>query len=110
MNFCWAAIFLANNKIIDQVGLFDEKYFLFWEDFDLCRKLRKLKIPIIKSSNSFAEHKVAKSTKNSLKTYFIIHKYHILSSYIYFGVDKKDKKLIKKLLLYIFSLLLIYLF
>ncbi len=102
VNFCWAAIFLANNKIIDQVGLFNEKYFLFWEDFDLCRKLRKLKIPIIKSSSSFAEHKVAKSTKNSLKTYFIIQKYHILSSYIYFGVDKKDKKLIKKLLLYIF--------
>ena len=102
VNFCWAAIFLTNNKIIDQVGLFDEKYFLFWEDFDLCRRLRKLKIPIIKSFNSFAEHKVAKSTTNSLKTYFIIQKYHILSSYIYFGVDKKDKKLIKKLLLYVF--------
>ena len=102
VNFCWAAIFLTNNKIIDQVGLFDERYFLFWEDFDLCRKLRKLKIPIIKSFNSFAEHKVAKSTTNSLKTYFIIQKYHIFSSYIYFGVDKKDKKLIKKLFLYVF--------
>tara|TARA_Y100000590_G_scaffold429419_1_gene541976 strand:+ start:515 stop:1387 length:873 start_codon:yes stop_codon:yes gene_type:complete len=102
VNFCWAAIFLTNNKIIDQVGLFNEKYFLFWEDFDLCRKLRKLKIPIIKSHNSFAEHKIAKSTKNSLKTYFIIQKYHILSSYIYFDVNKKDKKLFKKLLLYLF--------
>ena len=25
VNFCWAAIFLTNNKIIDKVGLFDEK-------------------------------------------------------------------------------------
>ncbi len=100
--FCWAAILLVNNKIIKKTGLFNKKIFLFWEDFYLCRKLKNAKIPIIKIYNSKALHLENASSKKNIKTKFIIYKHHILSSYIYFNVNKNEKFLKKKLIVYFF--------
>tara|TARA_B100001057_G_scaffold481741_1_gene556128 strand:+ start:85 stop:942 length:858 start_codon:yes stop_codon:yes gene_type:complete len=102
VNFCWAAILLLNNKIIKKNGLFDKKFFIFWEDFYLCRKLKKKGIPIIKIFDSKAFHKEKSSTRKTIKSNFIINKHHLLSSYIYFKVPKKDLFLKKKLVIYFF--------
>ena len=48
VNFCWAAILLLNNKIIKKTGLFDKKFFIFWEDFYLCRKFKKKESLLLK--------------------------------------------------------------
>ena len=102
ISFCWAAIMLINNKIFENTKLFDKKYFLFWEDYDLCRRLYTNKIPIVKTFYSRAHHLEHKSVNNSLRNYFIIQLYHVLSSYIYFNVNKKDKILIKRFFIYLF--------
>mgnify|MGYP001459432604 FL=1 len=102
ISFCWAAIMLLNNKIFENIDLFDKKYFLFWEDYDLCRKLYKNKIPIIKTYNARALHLKHKSVKDNYRNYFIIQMYHVLSSYIYFNVSKKDNILIRRFFIYLF--------
>jgi len=102
ISFCWAAIMLLNNKIFENIHLFDKKYFLFWEDYDLCRKLYKNKIPIIKTYNARALHLKHKSVKDNYRNYFKIQMYHVLSSYIYFNVSKKDNILIKRFFIYLF--------
>ena len=102
VNFCWAAVLLLNNEIIKKIGLFNKKIFIFWEDFYFCRKLRTLKIPIIKIYNSKAIHIEGFSTKKNLLSNFIINKHHILSSYIYFKVNKNEFYLTKKIFLYLF--------
>ena len=102
INFCWAAVLLLNNKIIKKTGLFNKNIFIFWEDFFLCRKLKKLKKPVIKLFSSRAIHLEGKSTNSSIKSRFIIAKHHILSAYIYFNVKKNDSLLTKKLFLYLF--------
>ena len=102
VNFCWAAILLLNNKIIKKTGLFDKKFFIFWEDFYLCRKFKKKGIPIIKIFDSKAFHKAKSSTRKTIKSNFIINKHHLLSSYIYFNVNKKEFFLKKKLMIYFF--------
>ena len=102
INFCWAAIMLLNNKIFENIDLFDKKYFLFWEDYDLCRKLYKNKIPIIKTYHSRAQHLKHKSVRDNYRNYFMIQIYHVLSSYIYFNVNKKDNILIKRFFIYLF--------
>jgi len=102
VNFCWAAIMLLNNQIIRKTGLFNKKMFIFWEDFFLCRKLKKLKLPITKIFSARAIHLEGMSTKKTFKSQFIINKHHILSSYIYFNVNKKDSYLNKKMFLFFF--------
>ena len=102
VNFCWAAIWLLNNRIIKDLGLFNKDQFIYWEDFYLCRKLKKKGIPIIKIYQSKAIHNASTSTKKTIKSNFIIYKHHILSSYIYFNVQKKSFYLKKKLLVYFF--------
>jgi N-acetylglucosaminyl-diphospho-decaprenol L-rhamnosyltransferase len=100
--FCWAAILLLNNDIIKKTGLFNKNIFIFWEDFYLCRKLKKLSVSIIKIFSSRALHYEGASTKKTIKSQLIINKHHILSSYIYFGVDKENILLKKKLFIYLF--------
>ena len=100
--FCWAAILLLNNEIIKKTGLFNKKIFIFWEDFYLCRKLKNSNIPIVKIFNSRAFHYEGASTKKTIKSKLIINKHHILSSYIYFGVNKENILLKKKFLIYLF--------
>ena len=102
VNFCWAAVMLINVSIIRKVGLFNKKIFIFWEDFYLCRKLKQLRLPIIKIFKARAIHLEGMSTKKNLKSKLIIYKHHILSAYIYFNVNKKEKFLLKKLCFYIF--------
>lgn len=102
VNFCWAAIWLLNNRIIKDLGLFNKDQFIYWEDFYLCRKLKKKGIPIIKIYESKAIHNASTSTNKTIKSNFIIYKHHILSSYIYFNVQKKSFYLKKKLLVYFF--------
>ena len=102
ISFCWAAIMLVNNKIFKNIKLFDKKYFLFWEDYDLCRRLYNNKIPIVKTYFSRARHLEHKSVKDNLRNYFIIQLYHVLSSYIYFNVNKKDNILVKRFFIYLF--------
>ena len=58
---------LINNKIFENSKLFDKKYFLFWEDYDLCRRLYNNKIPIIKTYCSRAHHLEHKSVKDNLR-------------------------------------------
>ena len=102
VNFCWAAILLLNNKIMRKIGLFNKNLFIFWEDFYLCRKLKEKSIPIIKIFESKAIHKGSASTKQTIKSNFIINKHHLLSSYIYFNVKKDSFYLKKKLMIYFF--------
>ena len=102
INFCWAAIMLIDNEIIRKVGLFDKKYFLYWEDYDLCRKLSINRIPIIKSNEIRASNLKSSSVKKSVKNYFIIQLFHVFSSYQYFKLDKKSNILTKRAYLYFF--------
>jgi len=102
VNFCWAAIMLLNNEVIRETGLFNKSMFLFWEDFFLCRNLKKIKKSVIKVFSSRAIHFERMSTKSTLKSRFIINKHHILSSYIYFNVNKNDHFLNKKMFLFFF--------
>ena len=102
ISFCWAAIMLLNNSVIKKTRLFDKKYFLYWEDYDLCRKLYNLKLPIIKSFSSRAYHLKHSSVKDNLINHFIIQMFHVYSSYLYFDLEKNNRILLKRFFIYLF--------
>ena len=102
ISFCWAAIMLLNNSVIKKTRLFNKKYFLYWEDYDLCRKLYNLKLPIIKSFSSRAYHLKHSSVKDNLINHFIIQMFHVYSSYLYFDLEKNNRILLKRFFIYLF--------
>jgi len=102
INFCLAAILLLNNQVIKKSGLFNKKIFLYWEDFDLCRRLKKNKIPVIKSFKSTAIHLERKSVKENFINKFIMTVHNDKSAYIYFNVKKNNPIILKRILIYTF--------
>lgn len=41
VDWIMGSCFLARRKILDEIGGFDERFFMYFEDTDLCRRLRK---------------------------------------------------------------------
>jgi GT2 family glycosyltransferase len=104
-NFAIACILLVNNKIIRKIGLFDKRYFIYWEDFELFRRLRSKKIQVITAFNSVALHLWKKSTDVNFMSQFIMHTHHDKSAYIYYNLKKNNFIFIKKIFLYTFRFL-----
>ena len=99
------ALLIKTSKFGD-IGKFDEKYFLFWEEIDLCRKLRSKKLSVIVTPNSKAEHSQGSSSKFNVKN-FLIRTYHNeYSPLIYFNVQSFTFFHLKKMIKYLFRGLL----
>lgn len=91
-----AAAMMFRTEEIIKIGLFDENFFLFYEDDDLCKRIRNLKKSIIQIYNAKAIHihGQGKSIKNSLKKSFIIN-YNMTYSelYYFFKINNHQQKL-----------------
>lgn len=57
------AAFLITPKGLKEAGLLNEKYFMFFEDIDYCRKLKKLGLKIYYASSAEVTHYHGKSGK-----------------------------------------------
>jgi len=90
---------LIRKKIFEQIGGFDEKFFLFQEDIDLCRRIKKRGYRIVLVTHAKIIHKYGLSRK------FLPFK----SSYtrgksLYLFIDKYEKHHIKRFLVFILIL------
>lgn len=118
------AFMLIRKSALDKVGFFDEDYFLYAEDIDLCFRIKKAGYKIMyvpdvdvkhikgissgikkeSSSDSLATNETReKSTEYFYDTMKIFYKKHYAKSYpkvfnnfVYFGIDMKKKKSLKK--------------
>ncbi len=66
VSFVSGCCMLINSDVFLKVGLFDENYFLYTEDTDLCLRVIKAPYKICVTPNSKIYHKVSNSTKKSL--------------------------------------------
>ena len=100
---------LINSEHFKNIAMFDQNYFLFWEEVDLCRKFREKKLSVIVNPKAIGIHKEGGSSKNDIST-FITRVYHSeLSPLIYFAVKKFTPSIYWKMTKYIF-IILYYLF
>ena len=106
---CGAAI-LLNMKIMNTIGFFDETYFLYYEDEDLCQRVFERKKQIIIIPNISVIHLSRASVKgtNPLKSEFIRGYHHAQSKIIFeekhIGLYEAKKLRFKTLFLAILSL------
>tara|TARA_B110001452_G_C15214610_1_gene421268 strand:+ start:1011 stop:1880 length:870 start_codon:yes stop_codon:yes gene_type:complete len=93
---------MINLNNFTKVGMFSEKFFMFWEEVDLCKKFRKNNLSVIVNPKAKLVHNKKKSSKNDLIT-FVIKNFHTeLSPLYYFNIKKNSKFLYVRILKYLF--------
>lgn len=78
------AALLIRKEIFEKVGGFDERFFMYYEDLDLCRRLRKLGYDIVYFPKATIFHKVGGSISERKKEYLETSAkiYHGLINYL----------------------------
>jgi len=71
--FITGALFIIRAEVLKQVGLFDDNYFMYLEDVDLCLRIKKAGYKLIFDPSIKIWHKVAQSSGigSTLNDYFI---------------------------------------
>lgn len=75
------ACMLARREALEKVKGFDERYFLYWEDADLCRRLREAGYHVRYVPGAAAIHRVGQSSKTARAA--AIRAFHD-SAYLYY--------------------------
>lgn len=80
--FVTGALLITRADVLQKVGLFDEKYFMYLEDTDLCYRIRKSGLRLLLDPKIKMWHKVAQGSGigSSLNDYFITR------NRLYFGL------------------------
>jgi len=96
--FIHGACFLLGDWVIQDVGFFDPKFFLYCEDMDLCRRVLK-RYEVVYYPNVQAIHELARGSSKSLRLFY----YHIVSAIKYFNkwgwFFDRDRRMLNKTLL-----------
>ena len=95
-------VLLINSEFFKKVGMFNEKFFLFWEEIDLCKKFRKAKLSVILVPEIKVIHEEGTSSKNNLSNFIIRTFNKEISPLIYFKSKKLNLNLLVKILKYFF--------
>ena len=72
-NLCHGACMMLSREVIDRVGLLDENYFMYYEEYDYCERVKHAGYQIYYDGRSHILHKQSISVgKNSpLKSYYM---------------------------------------
>jgi len=102
--FLGAIMLIKKNYFKNKI--FDEKYFLYFEDTQLCKNLAQDKKSIILVNKSYASHEQHASVKKTLKNLFIINFNLALSKHLYFNTKILSYTFIKDLTLFLIKIIL----
>ena len=93
---------LINKKKILSIGMFNPKYFLFWEEVDLCRKFRNNKFSLVLNPKCNMIHYEGNSVNNNIITYCIKTFNYEYSPLIYFNASKLKLNIYWKIIKYFY--------
>lgn len=89
-DFVSGSLICIKKAVIDKIGFWDEKYFLYYEEVDYCFKARQEGFKIGIDSKSLYEHFELSEDNNQLKDYYLkknrlrfLHKYGTISQKLY---------------------------
>ncbi|MFA6017240.1 MAG: glycosyltransferase family 2 protein [Patescibacteria group bacterium] len=64
-DFITGCMLFFNKKVVDQIGFWDERYFLYYEDSDFCERVKKAGFKLFYNPKIIIWHKNAQSTGGS---------------------------------------------
>ena len=90
VDFATGTCMFMRSKALKQIGVFDEKYFMYLEDVDLCVRMRRVGWKVLYSPKGKLWHKVAQSSRigSDLNDYYI-HRNRLLFGMRYASVRTK---------------------
>lgn len=103
VEFVSGCCMLIKKEVFQTVGLFDENYFLYLEDTDLCHRVNKAGYKIVVTPKSKIFHKVNKSTQ---KNYSTLPLYYTTRNRLYFAKKNFSETFIFTFLYILISMLL----
>lgn len=93
--FLSGCFLMFRTAVINKIGFFDERFFMYMEDIDLCRRLFLNKTPPYYLSKVHIIHGYEKGSSKSVKLFY----YHLTSAIKYFNkwgwIDKERKSINK---------------
>ena len=99
-DFITGCMLVFNKKVVDQIGFWDEKYFLYYEDSDFCERAKKAGFKLFYIPKIIIWHKNAQSTGGSGS---LLHQKYQKKNQLIFGLKyapwKTKLHLIKNYLL-----------
>lgn len=102
--FLGAIMLIKKNYFKNKI--FDEKYFLYFEDTQLCKNLAQKKKSIILVNKSYAFHEQHASVKKNIKNIFIINFNLILSKHLYLNTKILSYLFIKDAFIFLVKIIL----
>jgi GT2 family glycosyltransferase len=84
------ACMLARREALEKVGGFDGRYFLYWEDADVCRRLRAVGYHVRYVPGAAAIHRVGQSSRTARAS--AIRAFHA-SAYLYYATHVAPRSL-----------------
>lgn len=103
VTFVSGCCMLIKKEVFEKVGVFDDNFFLYVEDADLCYRTTHAGYKIIINHHSKIFHKVSNSTKETLS---LLPLYYVTRNRLYFSKKNFPKFFILTLLYIIFSMLI----
>lgn len=100
------ACMLISNKLIQEVGLFDEDYFMYYEDGDFCTRSKKAGWKIYYLPNIEAKHAIGRSSDHLIEKERWLKERMILSSLLFFKKNHSTFDYVQMMLIWRLSLAL----
>jgi GT2 family glycosyltransferase len=96
------SIVLIKKEIFEKINGFDEDYWMYFEDVDLCRRVRNIPLEIVCCKNITIEHNHGGSSRINLKTASLTKTEVYISRHVYISKHKRgfNKFLIQSFLVF----------
>jgi len=92
LDYIMGASMLVKKEVLDDIGFFDENFFLYAEELDLCTRAKESGYKLTVSKKSYIYHKDSASTKDKREMFFYL-------------INKSNAYFVKKHYGYLFSLI-----